>query len=346
MLFGSELKALRAHPGFERGDRPRCAGGLPAPRLRAGAAHHLPQRPQAAAGRTPHIAAATASRGSSAVLGPARVAVAGASAPEHLDATRGDGRASRGTLRRRREAAHDCRRAARRVPVGRHQFLDRRRADAGAARPARSRPSRSASAKPSYDEARPCPRRRRHLGTEHTELYVDARRRARRDPGAARDLRRALRRPARRSRPIFVSADPPSTSPWRCRATAAMSCSRATTATAGAGRPAWRRMPAAAAPGHRPRRCARIRRRAWDAASARIPPSNRPAARSATSCAKLAACPRARRRCRLSRGHGAVGGAGGPGPRGARAPRTLPATPHCAASIPRLPVAHAAARRS
>ena len=49
LLFGSELKALRAHPAFRRESRSRGAGALPAPRLRAGAVLDLPGHPQAAA---------------------------------------------------------------------------------------------------------------------------------------------------------------------------------------------------------------------------------------------------------------------------------------------------------
>ncbi len=46
-LFGSELKALRAHPGWTPRDRPRRRRSLHAAQLHSGAAHDLPGRPEA-----------------------------------------------------------------------------------------------------------------------------------------------------------------------------------------------------------------------------------------------------------------------------------------------------------
>ena len=47
-LFGSELKALKAHPGMARRNRPRRAGAVHAAQLHSGAVFDLPGDIQAA----------------------------------------------------------------------------------------------------------------------------------------------------------------------------------------------------------------------------------------------------------------------------------------------------------
>ena len=130
-LFGCELKALARHPAFV-GDLDRGAIALlmrhnyiPAPySIYRGIAKLLP--------------------GSYARIGPDRgepeirrywiaeeVAEAAVDNPVQLSARRSGG-GTRAPAPRRGRAADDGRRAARRLPVGRHRFLDSRGADAGA----------------------------------------------------------------------------------------------------------------------------------------------------------------------------------------------------------------------
>ena len=78
---------------------------------------------------------------------------------------------------------------------------------------------------------RACRRRRRHLGTDHTELYV-SRRCDGGDPVASVHLRRAFR-DAPVADPFSSRGWPGSRLRWRCRATAATNWARATTAIAG-----------------------------------------------------------------------------------------------------------------
>ena len=53
LLFGSQLKAFRAHAGLAADDRPRCGRGLSAPQLHRPAAHHLSRGRETAAGAHP-----------------------------------------------------------------------------------------------------------------------------------------------------------------------------------------------------------------------------------------------------------------------------------------------------
>ena len=77
---------------------------------------------------------------------------------------------------------------------GRRRFFDRRRADAGRAPTGRCAPSPSASASRPMTR-RPTPARsREHLGTDHTEVMLDAECRAGPGPRHCRLVRRALRR--------------------------------------------------------------------------------------------------------------------------------------------------------
>ena len=134
-LFGSELKALRAHPGV-RGRRStatrwRCFmrhNYVPAPLL------DLPGHPQAAAGHASSTVSRRErdSRGSSAYWSAARRSRAAAPAQPLRRRPERGGRRARTPAARRGRPADGRRRAARRVPVGRDRFLDRRRADAGA----------------------------------------------------------------------------------------------------------------------------------------------------------------------------------------------------------------------
>ena len=112
---------------------------------------------------------------------------------------RGD-RAARCAAARCRPAAHDRRRAARRVSLRRHRFLDRGRADAGA---------EHAAGEDLLDRL-PCHRLRRGdlrqgrggaSGHRPHRVLCRAAARARPHPAARRMVRRAVRRLLRRSRP-------------------------------------------------------------------------------------------------------------------------------------------------
>ena len=126
LLFGSELKALRAHPGWQPAHRSRRARGLSALQLRAGAALDLPR----ASHKLPPGTILDVGRGAAT---DDRAPTGRARRRPRRQARRFDGSddeadgAARRAAARCGQRADGGRRAARRVPVGRHRFLDRRR---------------------------------------------------------------------------------------------------------------------------------------------------------------------------------------------------------------------------
>ena len=193
LLFGSELKALRAHPGWTRRDRPGCAARLPPLRLRAGAAQHLSGNvQQACAGLSPD-------RGD--LVSPARSRHIGP-APDRA------AQARRAGLRAKREAAVDASTTLLRDAVGRRMVADvplgaflsggidsstvtalmQAQSDRG-----RSVRSRSAFTKPASTRRPTRKAVAAHLGTAHTELYVEPADALARHPDACPNVRRAVR---------------------------------------------------------------------------------------------------------------------------------------------------------
>ena len=223
-LFGSELKALRAHRAF--GPTSTASRGrllalkyVPAPGRSSQDVKKLPPATFLAipAGRR----------------GPPRTAAywspAGADRRERRSAVGRARRRARGAARASVQAPDDRRRAARRVPVRRHRLVDRRglmqrsgapgadlhdrlrrrRLRRGPPRPGRGRA-------PRHRSHRAGPQRRRGPG---------------RDPRPGRPSTTSRSPTPRRCRPSSSPGWPAATSPWRCPATAATSCSAATTAT-------------------------------------------------------------------------------------------------------------------
>ena len=172
--FASELKALRTHPQWNgRIDRNSLSlfmrhNYIPAPySIYSGVGKLLPGcflRLEWAA-RDPIVQPYWS----------ARAAVeAGTEAP-----FAGDANAARAqldsTAPRSDRRADDCGRAARRLPFGRRRFVDRGRAHAGAEQPARSKTFTIGFDEPAFNEAEHAKAVARHLGTDHTELYVTPR---------------------------------------------------------------------------------------------------------------------------------------------------------------------------
>ena len=132
VLFGSELKALMAHPAWQGEIDIEAAAAfvrysyVPTPATIFRNVHKLPPASILAvrAGETPRIAPYWRLRDAVA---------AGAGHPPGSEEEAAE--TARGDPARQRARPHDRRRAARRVPLRRHRFLDRRRADAGAVEP-------------------------------------------------------------------------------------------------------------------------------------------------------------------------------------------------------------------
>ena len=306
-LFGSELKALRAHPACPT---PRSIAmplaALSALRLRAGAARRSTRASPSCRPAMLRCDSRTAGAGASS-----RTGEPATSSRRRLAARReiGDDEAideARSAAARCGAPPDGCRRAARRVPLGRHRLVDRRRADAGAERRSRSHLHHRLR-RARLRRGRRAPRRSPRTWAPSTPSCTSRREEAlARDPAPAGDLRRAVRRLVADPDAISSRSWRASTSPWRCPATAATSCSAATPATSAAGQ-AWRRIASAAAraaPAGRRRRCAASARERSDAAAmpsasgcCRPAPRQRQRRRQAAQAAPAAR--RARRRGRL-----------------------------------------------
>ena len=268
-LFGSELKALRSHPGFDNEIDTAALRLLasrtyiPAPlsiyrhiyKLEPGcilaASTDVPrQRPSSApVGRRRRPAACRSVRYWSY-----RDAVTAGLARSPTRRGGGAGHA-RADPCGRDPGPVDGGRAGRRLPVGRHRFLDRRRAlpeifeSAGAHLLDRLRGSR-------LQRGRICQGRRARISAPSiNERYVTVQEAQEVIPLASRPSMTSRSPIPRRSRLIWSAASPASRSRWRCPATAATSCSAAITAISARAR-LWsslRRLPRPAAGGDRRR---------------------------------------------------------------------------------------------
>ena len=206
-LFGSELKALRAHPGWTPGDRPREPRRLHAVGPRSLAALHLPRPAQAAARPFPGPDSPEASRASSSFWDPAQVAADAQAdrlqlgeeeALERLEALLGD------AVGRRMIAD---------VPLG--AFLSGGIDSALIVALMQARCSRPVNTfaigfeEKRYDEAAPARAAAKHLGTDHAEMVVTAADALTLAPELAVLVRRAFRHPLPDPRHDGLAAGPP-----------------------------------------------------------------------------------------------------------------------------------------
>ena len=172
LVFGSELKALRCASRLAAGDRPRRCRRYPALRLCAGAAHIYRGVHKLEPGTMLTLGADGEPRARAAIWICAHVAARRCAPMRRAKPTRR--RLLEALLRdavRRAGWSPTCRsaRSCRAASIRRVVALMQARARG------RCRPSPSASRADGFDEAQHAKRWRAHLGTEHTELYVDAR---------------------------------------------------------------------------------------------------------------------------------------------------------------------------
>ncbi len=170
-----------------------CGRRLFAARLHRAAAHDLPRSGETAARPYPHCAPGRCAE-TRVFLGFAQHCDRGPIPQRSRSRPGGGGRASRRAAARRGATADDRRCAARRIPVGRDRFIDRRRPHAGAEHAAgedvldrvpRARLRRGAA----------CPPGRRPSRRRPHRVLCRAAPRARRHSAPARVVRRAVRRP-------------------------------------------------------------------------------------------------------------------------------------------------------
>ena len=218
-VFGSEIKSILAAARSRRSWRRRPSTTTCRSSTRRGRVD-LQGHPEAAA-RAPAVVVARSLRGPALLDAAHRRDLQGLRRGRGPDAALGAGR--RGVV------AHGQRRADRRVPLRRHRFGRRRRADGRGLH---------AAGQDLLDRLRRAGVRRTGGRAAHGAALRDRPPRVRGaarcplDPRSAdRSLRRTVRRPLRHSRPGTSASSPPRTSRWCCRATAATSCSAATIAT-------------------------------------------------------------------------------------------------------------------